>query len=171
MVFWLELNCKLVGLSKIVNYAYWVEQNCKESAVWQQHQDWHIWNHGQGAVVGKALRRRGGGRRKSFGKRKRYGRDVTDQEVDAAIDELFLKATLNDADDCAKKYVCLVSAADEEALDEMERSVASAFAPEGFIDVSSPSARFQLAATMGRVAGYKQCEVIQLILFFYLTTI
>ncbi len=85
---------------------------------------------------------------------------LTEKEI---LDELFLRATMQDVDDCAKKFVCLVNSRDAagEGLDSMERTVVSLFEGEkGFLDASAGSARFQLAAIMGRVAGASQCDRI-----------
>ena len=45
-------------------------------------------------------------------------------------------------------------------MDETEAEVAEMFAPNGFIDVTQGTVEFDLAATMGRIAGEKQCKTV-----------
>ncbi len=85
------------------------------------------------------------------------------EEEKQLLDALFLRATQQDADDCAKKFVCLVNsrAAAGEGLDQMERTVAALFQDErGFLDASSGSVEFQLASVIGRTVGEEQCQRI-----------
>lgn len=100
-----------------------------------------------------------GGRRRSYGRR-RYGRSVEDE---TSLDEEFLRASIADIDDCAKSFVCQVnakSATPNVFMDEVETTVSELFGEDGVIDVSAPTAEFDLAATMGRMAGFQQCKQI-----------
>ncbi len=114
----------------------------------------------KGALIGSALRRRGRGRKRSYRKsyRKRHGRSTEDESPENILDELFLQATLEDQDDCAKKFVCLANAKEVKSLSSLEKSVINLFGSDGYINVNDASARFQLAAAMGKLAGEDQCR-------------
>jgi len=120
---------------------------------------------GGGLLLGAALgsRRRSGGRsyRKSS-YRRRWGRSIEDSnegEEDERA-ELLLTASLNDAEDCAKKLVCTLNAQDLTTLDTEERAIALLFGQADNIDVTAVTVEFDLAALMGRKAGHDQCQLI-----------
>jgi F0F1-type ATP synthase membrane subunit c/vacuolar-type H+-ATPase subunit K len=103
-----------------------------------------------GGIAGSAARNRG----RSHGHgRGRYGRSV------AEVDEMFLTASQDDADDCAKKLICSLSARDPRTLAQDEAVIVSIFG-QGDLDVSKSTVEFDLAAIMGRKAGEAQCEKI-----------
>ena len=102
--------------------------------------------------------------------KRRYGRSVVEDEneiqnnFDIKIDEniLIAKADFQDLDDCAKMFVCEVNAIqDESVLDDVETMIKSAFGGplETEIDVTKATARFDLSAKVGRVAGSEQCKI------------
>jgi len=107
-----------------------------------------------GAVIGAASRRRSYGRsyRKSY---RRHGRSVEDETSNAILD-----ASLNDAEDCAKKLVCSLNAQDVKTLQADEVAIASLFGKTAGIDLTSTTVEFDLAALMGRQAGKHQCDTI-----------
>ena len=107
-----------------------------------------------GAAAGRA-RSRSSGRR--YYKR-RWGRSVED-EVDQRT-QLLLTASLNDGQDCAKKMVCSLSAADFNTLTYEEQAIAKLFGQAENIDLTAVSVEFDLAAHMGRKAGEEQCQLI-----------
>merc|ERR1711963_1338719 len=85
------------------------------------------------AIGGHAL----GGRRRSYGSRRsfhrRYGRSVETEEDMMA--EVLLDASLNDADDCGKKLICILNA--QESLAEDEAKIAQLFGKTESIDLSA----------------------------------
>ena len=83
----------------------------------------------------------------------RFGRSITD------IDELFLFASQNDADDCAKKLICSLAAKDVNTLAQDEAVIVSLFG-QSELDVSKTSIEFDLAATMGRKVGSDHCNSV-----------
>ena len=102
--------------------------------------------------------------------KRRYGRSVVEDEneiqnnFDIKIDEniLIAKADFQDLDDCAKIFVCEVNAIqDESVLDDVETMIKSAFGGplETEIDVTKVTARFDLSAKVGRVAGSEHCKI------------
>jgi len=110
-----------------------------------------------GAAIGVASRRRV----KSY---RRHGRSVEDQtetfdEVQA-ISNAILDASLNDAEDCAKKLVCSLNAQDVNTLQADEIAIATLFGKSEGIDVTAATVEFDLAAIMGRKAGKVQCDTI-----------
>jgi len=105
-----------------------------------------------GAVIGAASRRRS--RYRSHGHR-RWGRSVEDESSNAILD-----ASLNDAEDCAKKLVCSLNAQDVKTLQADEAAIASLFGKTAGIDLTSTTVEFDLAALMGRQAGKHQCDTI-----------
>ena len=115
-----------------------------------------------GFALGAALSSRRRSRpsyRKSYRKSyRRYGRSVEEDEDDRT--ELLLTASLNDAEDCAKKLVCTLNAQDFNTLDTEERAIAILFGQAENIDVTAVTVEFDLAAHMGRKAGEGQCQLI-----------
>ena len=115
-----------------------------------------------GFALGAALSSRRRSRpsyRKSYRKSyRRYGRSVEEDEDDRT--ELLLTASLNDAEDCAKKLVCTLNAQDFNTLDTEERAIAILFGQAENIDVTAVTVEFDLAAHMGRKAGESQCQMI-----------
>jgi hypothetical protein len=106
-----------------------------------------------GGLIGGAARGgRGGGRSHGHG-RGRYGRSVSN------VDEMFLVASQNDADDCAKKLICSLASRDVRTLAEDEAVIVSIFG-QGELDVSKSTIEFDLAAVMGRKVGEKHCNVV-----------
>ena len=109
-------------------------------------------------------------RRRNYYQRKRYGRSVQDdqsqdfqfREKRRISDDLILKANVQDLDDCAKKFICELSAKDETILDDFELSMKSAFGVDkrGNLDVKSISARFDFAASVGQNGGNSQCKIL-----------
>lgn len=98
-----------------------------------------------------------GGRRGRFGGRgRRFGRSVTESEVGDA----FLQASIDDADDCAKKMVCMVNSKSVEELSEIEKTIHEMFGQDDEINVSKSTVEFDLAALVGRKAGYLQCKSV-----------
>eukprot|EP00094_Tigriopus_californicus_P005531 TCALIF_05328-PA protein Name:"Protein of unknown function" AED:0.13 eAED:0.13 QI:0/0/0.5/0.5/0/0.5/2/102/185 len=91
-----------------------------------------------------------GGRRGGL----RFGRSVE------SIEDRFLQASVDDADDCAKKLVCMVNATPEESMTAEEKVVAEMFGYQDEINVSKSSVEFDLAALVGRKAGPAQCKSI-----------
>ena len=102
-----------------------------------------------GGIAGSAARNNRG---RSHG-RSRYGRSVAD------VDEMFLVASQNDADDCAKKLICSLAARDPRTLAQDEAVIVNIFG-KNTLDVSKATVEFDLAAIMGRKAGGAQCEKI-----------
>merc|ERR1712008_223941 len=104
--------------------------------------------------------------RKSYSrsyKTHRYGRSIEDEEVideHEALSNAILDASLNDAEDCAKKLICSLNAKEVSTLASDESAIAELFGKSGSIDVSAATAEFDLAALMGRQAGKAQCETI-----------
>ena len=98
--------------------------------------------------------------------KRRYGRSVEDeneiQNFEKIDENLIAKADFQDMDDCAKMFVCEVNAIqDESMLDDVETMIRSVFGgpTETEIDVTKATARFDLAAKVGRVAGSEQCKI------------
>jgi hypothetical protein len=101
-----------------------------------------------GAGVGFAGGRRNGGRR--FGKR---------SAADAK--SIMLEASLDDAQDCAKKLVCTINAKPTHAHGPEEKAIYSIFGNQvESLDVSQDTVEFELAALMGRRVGVSQCNKI-----------
>merc|ERR1712008_490047 len=106
--------------------------------------------------------------RKSYSKsykthKYRYGRSIEDEEIideHEALSNAILDASLNDAEDCAKKLICSLNAKEVSTLASDESAIAELFGKSGSIDVSAATAEFDLAALMGRQAGKAQCETI-----------
>jgi len=93
----------------------------------------------------------------------RYGRSIEDEEIideHEALSNAILDASLNDAEDCAKKLICSLNAKEVSTLASDESAIAELFGKSGSIDVSAATAEFDLAALMGRQAGKAQCETI-----------
>jgi len=114
-----------------------------------------------GIGLGAASRRRsrvshGRSYRKSY---RRHGRSVEDESFDE-MSNAILDASLNDAEDCAKKLVCSLNAQDVKTLQADEAAIASLFGKTAGIDLTSTTVEFDLAAFMGRQAGKSQCDTI-----------
>merc|ERR1719361_2508907 len=77
-----------------------------------------------------------------------------------AISNGVLDASLNDAEDCAKKLVCSLNAADPKTLQADEAAIASLFGKTAGIELTSTTVEFDLAALMGRQVGKNQCDTI-----------
>ena len=77
-------------------------------------------------------------------------------------DQFIFNAGFQDANDCAKKFICELNAKDETMLDSIEMVTRTLFGDDnsGRFDVTKPSAHFDFAAIVGRKAGFKQCETI-----------
>lgn len=104
-----------------------------------------------GGLIGGAGR---GGRGHGHGHgHGRYGRSVSN------VDDMFLIASQNDADDCAKKLICSLAARDARSLAEDEAVIVSLFG-HGDLDVSKSTVEFDLAAIMGRKVGENHCNVV-----------
>jgi len=115
-----------------------------------------------GALIGAASRRRSSYRRshgRSYKSHRRWGRSVEDETFDE-MSNTILDASLNDADDCAKKLVCSLNAQDVKTLQADEAAIASLFGKTAGIDLTSTTVEFDLAAFMGRQAGKNQCDTI-----------
>jgi len=115
-----------------------------------------------GAAIGAASRRRSYGRsyRRSYSRsHRRWGRSVEDESFDE-MSNAILDASLNDAEDCAKKLVCSLNAQDVKTLQADEAAIASLFGKTAGIDLTSTTVEFDLAALMGRQAGKNQCDTI-----------
>jgi len=117
-----------------------------------------------GALIGAASRRRSYGRSYSHGRSyrksyRRHGRSVEDESFDE-MSNAILDASLNDAEDCAKKLVCSLNAQDVKTLQADEAAIASLFGKTAGIDLTSTTVEFDLAAFMGRQAGKNQCDNI-----------
>lgn len=111
----------------------------------------------KGVAIGAAL---GAASRRSSGRRyyrRRWGRSIEEPQDDQ-IAETLLQASLNDAEDCAKKLVCSLNA--QENLTETEAAIVALFGRNDAIDVSAVTAEFDLAALMGRKVGEAQCQTI-----------
>ena len=88
----------------------------------------------------------------------RIGKRSVEDESD--ISEMLLLASRSDADDCAKKMICMLNAADAKTLAEEELAIAKAFGQNESIDVAAVTVEFDLAAIMGKKVGPSQCEII-----------
>ena len=70
---------------------------------------------------------------------RRYHRSVEDKNTviaeHEAISNAILDASLNDAEDCAKKLVCSLNSQDVNTLASDEAAIVSLFGKAGFIDV------------------------------------
>merc|ERR1711956_104182 len=123
-----------------------------------------------GVLIGAAASRRRHYKpsRKSYSRsykthKYRYGRSIEDEAIideHEALSNAILDASLNDAEDCAKKLICSLSAKEVSTLASDESAIAELFGKSGSIDVSAATAEFDLAALMGRQAGKAQCETI-----------
>merc|ERR1711997_676130 len=110
-----------------------------------------------GALIGAASRRRS---RVSYRRsHRRWGRSVEDESFDE-MSNAILDASLNDAEDCAKKLICSLNAQDVKTLQADEAAIASLFGKTAGIDLTSTTVEFDLAALMGRQAGKNQCDTI-----------
>ncbi len=109
------------------------------------------------ALAGFGLLLAGGRRGGSRKSKSRYGRSTVSVED---IPSLINEAALEDEGDCAKKFVCEVHAKAFAALDETEQGIYMLFGTSEVIDVSKDSVQFDLAALVGRKAGFAQCQKV-----------
>ena len=75
----------------------------------------------------------------------RYGRSIEDEEIideHEALSNAILDASLNDAEDCAKKLICSLNAKEVSTLASDEAAIAELFGKSGSIDVSGIVLRF-----------------------------
>merc|ERR1712025_1525008 len=122
----------------------------------------------EGVAIGAALgssrgsSSRGRSSQRYYYQKSRWGRSAEDDATDEteAISNAILDASLNDAEDCAKKLVCSLNTQDINSLAPDESMIATLFGKSGSIDVSAVTAEFDLAALMGRNAGQMQCDTI-----------
>ena len=79
------------------------------------------------------------------------------QSID--LEEVILEASIQDADDCLKSFVCQLNSKSAESLSPLEKVWILTFG-QNDIDVTLPTIEFDVAAVMGRKAGVKQCHTI-----------
>ena len=91
------------------------------------------------------------------GSRSRFTRSTVSVED---IPFLINEAALEDKGDCAKKFVCEVHSKDFASLDKTELGIYMLFGTGEVIDVSKDSVQFDLAALIGRKAGFAQCQKV-----------
>ena len=75
----------------------------------------------------------------SFKTHRRFGRSIEDKEIideHEALSNAILDASLNDAEDCAKKLICSLNAKEVSTLASDESAIAELFGKSGSIDVS-----------------------------------
>ena len=75
----------------------------------------------------------------SFKTHRRFGRSIEDEEIideHEALSNAILDASLNDAEDCAKKLICSLNAKELSTLASDESAIAELFGKSGSIDVS-----------------------------------
>ncbi len=89
--------------------------------------------------------------------RSRFSRSAVSVED---VPSLIYEAALEDKGDCAKKFVCEVHAKDFTSLDKAENGIYMLFGTSKVIDVSKDSVQFDLAALIGRKAGFTQCQKV-----------
>ncbi|XP_059089433.1 uncharacterized protein LOC131885415 [Tigriopus californicus] len=111
-----------------------------------------------GAAIGSSSRRRSYGRRRGFSRGRRFGRSVEVEGV--KVQDLLLKASVNDVDDCAKNFVCQLNTKSIESMDSVEQTLLAIYGQDASIDVSRSDVEFQLAANVGRLAGAEQCQTV-----------
>ena len=125
-----------------------------------------------GLALGGALRRRSRYRSRSYHHhhypkyyvKRRYGRSIEDLDGNSVLElpeDMLIQADLKDFDDCAKMLVCQVNTKSD-TLDDMESLIQNIFGlnSDESLDVMKASARFDLAAMVGRKGGLKQCYAI-----------
>jgi hypothetical protein len=73
-----------------------------------------------------------------------------------------LLSKFQDVDDCAKMFICQLGTKPEDNLDDIEQNISSIFGTneQGALDATKPSVLFDLAATVGRDAGFEQCKTL-----------
>ncbi|TRY68520.1 hypothetical protein TCAL_14210 [Tigriopus californicus] len=106
--------------------------------------------------LGSSLNKMIPGDHRGFGRSLRSGRSVGDNKVSS----IFLKASINDVDDCAKNFVCQLAAKSDESMDGFETTAFAIYGHATSIDVSRSDVEFQLASNVGRLAGIQQCQTI-----------
>ncbi|TRY68970.1 hypothetical protein TCAL_15114 [Tigriopus californicus] len=89
---------------------------------------------------------------------RRFGRSVEVEGV--KVQDLLLKASVNDVDDCAKNFVCQLNTKSIESMDSVEQTLLAIYGQDASIDVSRSDVEFQLAANVGRLAGAEQCQTV-----------
>lgn len=120
-----------------------------------------------GFKIGYALasRNRGGhGGRSYGGRRNRWGRSIED---DIQIEQVMIKASLDDSDDCAKAFVCQLNAQPARTTpmelfvyEYFGSNVKSTIDGQALINVLNPTVQFDLAAHVGRLGGAQQCQQV-----------
>ncbi|TRY76903.1 hypothetical protein TCAL_14714 [Tigriopus californicus] len=103
-----------------------------------------------GLGVGKLASRRGSGSRRV---KQHFRRSV---QVEAS----FLAASIDDADDCAKKLICLLNTDAKDSLDSDESVIRGLFGSANELDVAKDSVEFDVAALVGRKTGAARCHKI-----------
>ena len=131
-----------------------------------------------GYLVANANRGRGRSYGRSYGHR-RWGRSIeASDESSIQLEQIMLQASLEDNDDCAKAFVCHVSA-NPALVSPVEQFVSEYFgtsskdqamfkslmpkeASQGLtiVDALSPTVQFDLAAQIGKIGGPQQCKKI-----------
>lgn len=108
-----------------------------------------------GAAIGSAASRRRGfrGSRRS---RRRFGRSIEDDKVQ----DILLRASVEDVDDCAKNFVCQLNTKSIKSMDAFERTIFAVYGQDPTIDVSRSDVEFQLASNIGRLSGIQHCKTI-----------
>jgi hypothetical protein len=73
-----------------------------------------------------------------------------------------ITTVFQDIDDCAKMFICQLSTKPEDNLDGIEQNISSIFGTneQGALDATKPSVLFDLAAIVGRNAGFEQCKTL-----------
>ena len=73
---------------------------------------------------------------------------------------MFLTASVQDTNDCAKSFVCHINAKPVSELGEFELVMREMYAIGDNIDFTQDTVEFDLAALVGRKAGESQCMTI-----------
>ena len=105
-------------------------------------------------LLASSKRRGGSSRGRGHSHHRRSAPDTND------ISAILSEASLEDEGDCAKKYVCEVHAKALSALDETEMAIYHLFESGETVDVSRDTVQFDLAAAVGRLAGFEQCQKV-----------
>lgn len=84
-----------------------------------------------------------------------------ESERGTALSRRFLETSIEDENDCDKKFVCEVGTKPMEAMEFTELAIFKVFGAHGTgIDVRDTSVEFQLANAVGQMVGFEQCETI-----------
>ena len=97
----------------------------------------------------------------SYGSRHRYGRAAV--EENNLVQENLIMIDHQDVDDCVKKYICELNAKNDFKLDNLELYMKNTFSGpknDDALDYSKPTVKIDLAAMIGRSAGFGQCEIV-----------